>query len=331
MAIALTTPSYRVFQRDYLTGKGTIEVAGTGATPGATVEARWNGGDWTTMTVSGTGAFTGSIVNQNSGQGDLEVRQNGGAVAATSNYVGIGSIFVGTGASNISGRGTNNQSYTHPTLKAGCFKNNYAWAELVDPTDSHVSQTDTVSKDFTPTAAGSWIPHFATHFMAEYGYPAAYVPCPKGSSAIETWVDIGTDRSTLFGSMAYRLQQVGGAELVFFMTNGTNAASYEANFTVFANALSTYGCDHVMQISGARASGYTPAFRHLIWKSQQDRLAKQNPNIVPGPQFRSMTSDDTLHFLVDEKLAKAGRLVFEYVKKWKDIREGISSFRQPIT
>lgn len=328
MAIALTTPDYRVFQRNPVTGKGTIIVTGTGATPGHVVEARWKGGVWTAMTVAGDGSFSGSLTEQNSGQGDLEVRQDGGGVADTAVYVGVGSIFVGAGASNVSGRGDNNQSYSHATLKACLFNNRYTWAEMTDPTDYYGLQTDTVSRDDNPAAAGSWIPHFATHFMAEYGYPVAYVPCPMGGSAAEGWDDIGTDRSTLFGSMAYRIQQVGGAELVIWIANGSNIESYKASMNAIADALPTYGCDYLMQIGGVQASGYTPAWKRTFWK-EQERLARSNSHIVNGTRLSAIKSDDTLHMMTDYNLAFAGRRIFEAVKTFKTVLEG-GNLRQTI-
>lgn len=328
MAIALTTPAYRVFQRDYITGNGTITVTGTGATPGALVEARWKAGAYVPMTVENDGTFTGTITGA-SGQGDLEVRQNGGAVASTVNYVGIGTIVIGTGASGMSGRGDNNQSYSHATLKACTFSNRYLWTEMVDPTDNYGLQVDTVSRDDSPTAAGSWIPHLATYFMAEYGYPLAYVPCAMGGTAVEDWVDIGVNRATLFGSMAYRMQQVGGAELCMFMTNGDNVPSFEENIQTFAVALPTYGCDNMMIISGPRSSGYTTANRKTTWKAQK-RMAAQVANIVPGASLRARSADDSLHLMTDEKLTFAGQQVFNAIKAWKDKREGLATFRKSI-
>ena len=329
MAIALTTPAYRVFQRDYITGNGTITVTGTGATPGALVEARWKAGAYVPMTVENDGTFTGTITGA-SGQGDLEIRQNGGAVASTVNYVGIGTIVIGTGASNMSGRGDNNQSYSHATLKACTFSNRYLWTEMVDPTDNYGLQVDTVSRDDLPTAAGSWIPHLATHFMAEYGYPLAYVPCAMGGSQVENWTDVGVNRSTLFGSMAYRMQQVGGAELVMFMTNGADVSSYNTSFDILASNISTYGCDNIMQISGTRSSGYTPAKRQTIWKAQKI-LGDTVTNIVPGPSLKALYADDNLHMMTDDKLAFAGRKIFNAIKAWKDVREGLSTNRQQVT
>lgn len=330
MALTLTTEDYQISQRNPRTGLGDIPVAGTGTVNGATVEARWNNGSWTSLGTVSDGAFSGTLTNQASGQGDLEVRENGGAVADTAHYVGVGSIFVGTGASNMSGRGTSNQSYSHPTLKAAVFKNNYHWAEMVDPTDSYTGQVDTVSKDQTPDAAGSWIPHLATRFMAHYGYPMAYLPCAMGSTMVEDWIDIGTDRATLFGSMAHRMGLMpGGCELVMFMTYGDNVKSYRDAMNIFAENVPTYGCDYVMQIAGVLASGYTPAKRHCIWKEQQNRLALTHQNIVEGPQLRKNVVTDSLHMLSDAELQYAGLKVFEAIKKFKTVLEG-GNLRQQV-
>jgi len=329
MALTLTTPDYFFKQRNPLTGKADLPVAGTGATPGSTVEARWNGGAWTEMTVELDGHFAGTLLDQSTGQGSLEVREDGGAVADTATNVSVCSVIVTAGASNMSGRGENYQSYSHATLKALNFKNNYQYAELVDPYDNYGGQIDTVSKDQNIDAAGSFAPLFATLFMAEYGYPLAFVPCPMGGITAEQWDDVGVDRNTLFGSMAYRLQQVGGAELCLFMTNGNNVPSFEASMRTFAEGIKQYGCQSLMIISGVLATGYTSANKHTTWQAHS-RLAKEVPNIIPGAQLRRRVSDDSYHMITDEKLLYGAQEIFKSVKAWKDLNEGITTFRQKI-
>lgn len=212
-SVTITAPAqYRVFQRSGSTAD--IPISGTYSGTPTSIEARFNGGAWTVIDAAPSGGtFSGTLSAQSQGQGAVEVRfSNDTGITDSRADIGIGDIFVIAGQSNASGRGTNNQAYSHATLKATLFRNSDAWANLTDPSDSNAGQIDSVSSD--ADAAGSPWPLLATQFMADQAVPCAFVPCAKGSTAISQWARNGADPddpATLYGSMLRRITAVGGA------------------------------------------------------------------------------------------------------------------------
>jgi hypothetical protein len=164
VSLSLSSPSdYQVFQRSGSTGA--INITGTVAGGGAhVIEASFNGGAYADIDTSDIdGAFSGTLSSQAQGQGTLTVRKKNNPDSATTvTYVGIGDIFVVAGQSNSTGQGTNNQSYSHATLKAAKYSRAGVWAELTDPTDSD--------------GGGSVWPLIATSYLASQGVPCAFVP-----------------------------------------------------------------------------------------------------------------------------------------------------------
>lgn len=250
--ISLTSPvDYQLFQRDAL-DVADIDITGTyGGSPTA-IEARWNGGAWTTIDAAPAGGtYSGTLANQTAGQGTLEVRfTNDVLITDSAAYVGVGELFLCWGQSNMSGRGTSNQSYTHATLRAVLFGNDYLWKNLVDPYDSNSSQVDAVSSD--AAAAGSFIPLLATELMSRLGVPVGFIPANKGGTSITEHlpgVD-HQDRTTLYGSAVYRALQVGGVLAVLYYQGETDgldgsttgltnmpAATFNGHLDTIANAV----------------------------------------------------------------------------------------------
>lgn len=312
--ISITSPAmHRTYQRNG-SNQASIAISGTyrdiPVAPTA-IEARFNGGSWVTIDASPSGGnFSGTLSDQTAGQGDLEVRfSNDTSVVASVQHIGIGDIFVVAGQSNASGRGENNQVYSHATIEAALFGNDYAWKELVDPSDSNVNQDDNVSSD--SNAAGSPWPLIATSFLADQGVPIAFVPCAKGGTSINDWQK-GTDndRSTLYGSMQYRVGQVGGCKAVLWhqgerdVSIGTAEATYNLDLDDLANDINTdLGCKMIVanihDITGDEA-----AVNNAITTAISD-----NSNVLQGPDNSGITtSPDSLHFTTDaELLALASR------------------------
>lgn len=244
---ATSPPARRIFQRDG-SSYADIPVAGsyTGTITG--IEARFNGGAWAVVDAApAAGSFSGTLPRQVAGNGTLEFRAaNDNLVTTSVLNVGIGDIFVCAGQSNMSGRGTESQSYSHGSLIASLFGNDYAWKNLADSYDSAAGQVDAVSSD-SGLAAGSVAPLIATALLPALGVPIAFIPCAKGGTEISDHLPGADhqDRATLYGSMVYRALQVGGVKAVLWWQGETDAfnsiaeATYNSSLDTIANAVRT--------------------------------------------------------------------------------------------
>lgn len=305
--------AYQTIQRDG-SNQADIVISGTydGVAPTA-IQARWNGGAWTTIdNAPAGGTWGGTLSNQSAGQGTLEVRPTDDLLAVYAvDYVGIGDVFVIAGQSNASGAGDNNQSYSHATLKATLFGNNYQWKNLVDPTDSSAGQVDAVSNDGA-NPGGSYWPLIATSFLADQGVPIAFVPCALWGSPIVDWLPGADhqDRSTLYGSMVYRALQVGGIKAVLWHQGendaaiGTSEADYNTRLDTIANAIAAdLGCV-IMPCKIHNITADETAVNAAIATAWGD-----NANVAAGPDLSDLTTSPVNnHFTTNAHLATvAGR------------------------
>jgi len=302
---------YQVFQRD---GANQADIAITGTYTGnpTYIQARFNGGAWATIDASPSGGtFSGTLSNQAAGQGTLEVRLEDSAKTDSVANIGIGDIFAISGQSNASGRGTNNQSYSHATLKATLFGNDYVWHDLTDPTDTSSSQVDAVSDD-DALPAGSYWPLLASQIMTATGFPVAFVPCAKGGSSFSDWQASTdhSDRATLYGSMNYRISQVGGVKAVLMHEGeqdadvGTAEATVNALLDSFANDVNTDQSIKVMPCKLQTCSSIdVTTVNSAIGTAWGD-----NSNVLTGPDLSSISV--VLHLESDTDLQDAADLWF---------------------
>lgn len=311
-ALVVSSPTaYRVFQRSGATGA--IAITGTVNSGVHDVEARFNGGSYTTIATSATGAFSGSLTAQAQGQGTLDVRfvDAPGTIISVP-YVGIGDVFIIAGQSNAVGQGTNNQVYSHATLKAGIFRNDYQWYELSDPTDANAGQVDTVSKD--TTTLGSYWPLIATSYMADRSLPIAFVPCAMGGTVLLAWQPGANhqDRTTLYGSMIYRALQTGCKAVLWHQgetdaINGNTQATYNSQLDTLANAINTDLGVKLMPCKFQRCSGITDANENTINAAIAEAWG-DNANVLTGPDLTGLNSNDSLHLQSDVNLSAAAAL-----------------------
>lgn len=315
-SISLEAPgNYQVFQRNG-SNQASIQISGRYVGAPTAIEARWNGGSWSTISASPSGgSFSGVIPNQSVGQGELEVRfANDSAITAKSVFVGIGEVFLCAGQSNMSGRGDTNQTPFHGTWKAGLFGNDYRWKELVDPYDSSVSQADSVSSD--TGAAGSAAVRVASLLMDSLNVPVALIPAAKGGSSITAWQPNANRvlRSTLYGSANYRAQLAGGVRCVLWWQGETDAefamaeATYNTNFDNVANAFAIDRGVLILPVLLQNCSGATAPAQLAINNAILTAIS-DNANVAAGADLRDLTTDDTFHLKIDSKIAIAAERI----------------------
>ena len=280
--ITISRPvQWQTFQRTGGTGPISISGAYTGSPPA--IEARFDGGAWTTIATLPTpsaGIYAGVLAGQPAGQGTLEVRHSDdGAVTASVAYIGIGDVFVVAGQSNAAGYGSTLNDYSHATLKAAMFRQDNAWAELADPTD-------------TESSTGSAWPLLATAIMAGTGYPVAFITTAQSGTGLLNgrWFPGGSN----YDNCVNAISAAGVNDILAFLwyqgeqdiNEAQPGSAYESamirmindlrNDTGFARPLVQ------AQIGYKTTSGSTAAEIDPIRKAQSD-LWVTNGNILFGP------------------------------------------------
>ena len=311
-AITLTSPqSYQILQ--HTSGTASLTVSGTFTGTPTAIEYRYNGGSWTTLDAAPTGgAFSESITLNRGEQGTLEVRfTNDTDASASATFVGCGEVFAIFGQSNASGRGTNNRTYSHATLKVGQYTGN-GWQEMADPIDANANVLDSVADD-TSTPGGHWAHKMCTDLMAGLDVPVGVLVVAKGGTGITSFlpgVD-HLDRTTLYGSLNFHCNAVGGVKAVLWWQGETDAiaamtqATYNGHLDTIANALQTdrgvklVAC--LLQNSSGITDGDEQAIRDAVTEAVGD-----NANVLEGPDFSAIASDDSFHLQTNTKVDNAG-------------------------
>jgi hypothetical protein len=273
-----------------------IAITGSHARPFlANVEASWNGGAWSTLTTAPLAiSFSGTLADQVAGQGALSVRwYDYPAYVYSTQYIGIGDIFIIAGQSNAGEIADNNQAYSHATLKASV---NYAgtWREL------------TAGGGAGSMAKSCW-PLVATAYLANQSVPIGFLACGEGSTSITQWQKPGslynriTAAKTLLGNAKCLLWQQGETDA----GNGMSQVDYQTYLgalvdTVFADT------GLKMMISKLQTcSAYTAGQRDTI-NAGIDYVWDNNANALAGPDFSDYTLTSAVHFQTDAEQAVQG-------------------------
>lgn len=306
--IAITSPlNYQTYQRDG-TGRADIRVSGTYTGGPTAIEARFDGGPWSTVDPSPSGGMFNGTLSRQTGQGSLDVRfGNDTTVTASVSHVGIGDVFLVAGQSNASGRGTNPQAYAHTSLKASMYRQDGRWAELSDPTDSN-------------DGAGSPWPLLATLHMADQGVPVAFVTTADGGTGLVApdadWSKNGAQYPGFITTV--KSSGINDARAILWhqgekdARNSVSQADYQTALSnMLDNMQADLGGDFAdLQLVCAQIgmfAGRTAAQLDAIRLAQVNRW-DNDADILAGPVLHDVTSADGVHFRTDAQLQTlAGR------------------------
>jgi len=214
--------------------------------------------------------------------------------------------FVIAGQSNAAGQATNNQTYTG-NRQARMFGNDYVIKPLTDPTDDNTNQVDTVSSN---SAGGSAWPLVASDIDANTDRWSLWIPCALGGTAVSEWEPGANhfNRSTLYGSMAYRARCAGRLRAVFWyqgtrdIKNGTTQAAYEASLTSFVQAVDTdLGVPVLVGRSHQWSDGTFSASAHSDVVAAQSNVISSEPNALAGPDMSAYNTGG-VHYTSDEQI-----------------------------
>jgi len=291
-----------------------------GATSG--IEARWNGGSWATVQADARGTYTVTLDGV-SGQATLEVRPvDYPSLIVTRTMIGIGDVFLIAGQSNASGRGNNNQSWSHATLTAMMHANDYTWKTLADPTDSDTGGLDSVTTEsgLTPPAGTVW-PIVATEIMAVTGCPVGFIPTAKGATSITEWVRPASQpyqrRSVLYGQSIARAYWAAGVRhaqdairyVLWWQGEGDTVTMDEPTYRAALKTLADgYMTDIGAKLMATRLQ-LTTAGEIEVVNTAIVNAAGENANVLVGADLSDIATDDDAHLKIDAKLQTAGERI----------------------
>lgn len=243
--------------------------------------------------------------------------------------VGIGDLFAIAGQSNAAGMVTNQQIWESasgysvtPTL----FGNDYNWWPYQDHSDRPgLGQVDTVSSDLgniPPYGGSHWTNIIPYYLQSQTGIPIAFIPCAKSSSSSAQWLPGSNhfDRSTLYGSCAYRIKQAGGVKAVLWWQGETDAlnnvtgATYQANLSAIASAFNTDVGAPLMPTKLQRHTGSSISNQDAI--NNAIGALWGTGSVLTGPDLTVLNADlpDVYHLKSDINSRSAGTLWWNAIK-----------------
>ncbi len=308
--ITISTPvKYTIVQRDS-ENKSNISISGSYTGNPSTIEARFNGGDWSEIVSSPDGgSFEGNLTNQSVGQGILEVRfSNNNSIVDSVEQIGIGDLYAISGQSNARMTGYNLQNYnTSLGINATVYREDDAWKIANDPIHS------------TSSDGSSW-PLLANHLVENTGIPIGYISAAAGGSSILEW----QRGDSYYDHLVDQIDEATGGTrrikaVIWFQGERdarTDAGCY-GNYDCFKNNLSQFTDDLISDLNADAVIvgqiDHQPNGNRTtndnIRKAQQE-LWDENSNVKYGPVTYDIgLLPDNLHFKTDEQLQ-------EFADRW---------------
>jgi hypothetical protein len=310
--VSFTWPkSFQVIQRNG-SNQATITIQGLyfGPPVAGTVEARFNGGSWSTVAASMTaGAFNLTLTGQAAGAGTFEMRPAATPTdIASVNKVGIGAVLLFIGQSNMTEVATNKQVYTASGSLFGSVFN----AVDSDPQAFLSQWQDSNNK------CKSFYALFQNSMIASIGYPVGIICAAVGGTSIAKWLPsnpLGYTYPTQafpnendFGQGEILSQRAidmvtasgsGGVELVCMQigeqdtTDGTSQASFQADMQTVATAFNTAFGQNLMpaKIEQIYQNDLVTPYSLANINNAVGALWSGGTSITTGPDFSSLNAD----------------------------------------
>ena len=216
-AVTITTPAqYKMHQRNE-SNLANVVITGTYTGSPTKIEARFNGGAWTTIVASPAGGtYSGSLANCPTGQGLLEVRfANAHGITASKTHVGVGDIWIVSGQSN-------NRGQANAAIQPA---NANSTAVQYDASGNWIALAFTAN-----TSNANYLGRLASYIDAK-GVPVGFVNCSIGATNIATWV-VGTAK---YNAMLARANAVGGSAGLLWWQGESDTAMAQATYEGYLN------------------------------------------------------------------------------------------------
>lgn len=298
--ITITSPTdYTTRQRDG-SNQGTFTLAGTYTGTPTTIEYRFNGGSWATLDASPSGGtFSEPVTLTGPAQGDLEVRfSNDTGVTDSVSYITVCDVYVCLIDSICSGRATNNQTYSHASLRPTQYTIADGWIEGKD---------DAVAAK-TGGDVGTYWPHFATRYMARTGNPVAYINLGVGGMKVDGRTSAnysGSITASGAGGIAGVLSNGGANDLSLV---DLTQAQFNADVDALADSFQTnYSVTTQFDVLGKVTSPGTATEHANVQKAVLEAVS-DNANVTLGAILYDIDNDG-IHYKTDAAHQEVGRRI----------------------
>lgn len=317
--ITITTDNYRIWQRSV--GQATVTIEGTYSGTPTTIERSVDGAPFVTAIASPSGGIFSDSFVLLTGQYSIEYRFSNEIITTdTVDFISVGDVFACYGQSNMSGRGTSNQTYTPSPggINACLFGNDYNYKNLTDPYNSNSGQVDLIASD--SLATGSWMVRFANEWLANDETPIGFIPVAVGGLTISRLSKTDSTRIgglNMYEALEKQVLEVGGITRVLYEqaeadakdTNGTTATAYQSSLSQLVDDLKAdLGVDtfiiplHTITTAGYNGNGTTTG-QDPIRQAQIDLVAA-NSNATIGQILTDidLSAGDGIHFKTNAEL-----------------------------
>ena len=339
------TDKFKSWQRDQ-SGNASVTITGTFTGTPTTIERQVDAGAWTVADASPTGNVFSDTLSLAEGQYVVGYRfSNDVGVTDTTTRTSVSAQFAMAGQSNMSGRGTNLQTYAPSTggVNATLFANDYVYKDLTDPFDSNTGGIDEAINFADSGTAGSWAVRMASKWLENSEVPITLIPVARGGASIAVFTK-GDAPSNGWAKNGYdavvdMITAAGGAELFIWQQGESDSGTtvnttYEAALNTLANNIKAdLGINTLIIPLHTLDAGYdgngTTTGQAAI-RAVQIKVASENPNVSIAAPLTSIDStlgvnQDGVHLKDDADLETAASIAYTaMLQDWESIASNVT-------